>query len=142
MSLVHLFPNLPVNNPVKPQKRIGAGVVAATVGAFQRLRQGCRVPLDVHSLEFVSATVAHKGFYSSKHSNSDFQVQRYRIGVPNVDMRKYIRQLFILTYMPVHSMSPYSSWRCLQQDIHASHECAEQGAESVLPSSVSNLDSG
>ena len=94
MSLVHLFPNLPVNNPVKPQKRIGAGVVAATVRAFQRLRQGCRVPLDVHSLEFVSAVVADKGFDSSNHSNSVLQVQRYRIGVPNVDMVNHIGQHF------------------------------------------------
>ena len=29
-----------------------------------------------------------------------------------------------------------------QEDIHASHESAEQGVESALPSSVSNLDSG
>ena len=72
VSLVHLFPNLPVNNPVKPQKRIVAGVVAATVGAFQRLRQGCRVPLDVQSLEFVSAVVADKGFDSSKHNSSSY----------------------------------------------------------------------
>ena len=62
--------------------------------------------------------------------------------MPNVDMRKYITQLFILSDMPVHSMSSYSSWRCLQQDIHASHESAEQDVESALPSSVSNLDSG
>lgn len=50
--------------------------------------------------------------------------------------------IFILSDMPVHSISPYSSWRCLQQDIHASHESAEQGVESALPSSVSNLDIG
>ncbi len=72
VSLVYLFPNLPVNNPVKPQKRIGAGVVAATVRALQRLRKNCRVPLDVHSFEFVSAVVADKGCYSSKHNSSSY----------------------------------------------------------------------
>ena len=72
VSLVHLFPNLPVNNPVKPQKRIGTGVVAATVRTSQWLRKYCRVPLDVQSLEFVSAVVADKGFDSSKHNSSSY----------------------------------------------------------------------
>ena len=139
MKLVHLFPDAPVDALVEP---VGAGVVAAAVGAFHWLRQDRRAPLDVHSFEFVSAVVADKCFHTSKHSIWVLQVQRYRIGVPNVDMRKYITQLFILSDMPVHSMSSYSSWRCLQQDIHASHESAAQGVESALPSSVSNLDSG
>ena len=68
MSLVHLLPNVPVDNLVKPQKRVGAGVVAATVGAFHWLRQGSRAPLDVHSFEFVSAIIADKGFCSSNHN--------------------------------------------------------------------------
>ena len=70
VSLVHLLPNVPVDNLVKPQKRVGAGVVSATVGTFQRLRQGSRAPLDVHSLEFVSAIIADKGFCSSNHNVS------------------------------------------------------------------------
>lgn len=67
VSLVHLLPNVPVDNLVKPQKRVGAGVVAATVGAFHWLRQGSRAPLDVHSLEFVSTVVADEVSHSSKH---------------------------------------------------------------------------
>lgn len=60
VSLVHLLPNVPVDNLVKPQKRVGAGMVAAALRASEWLRHGGRVPLDVHSLEFVSAVVADK----------------------------------------------------------------------------------
>ena len=65
MKLVHLFPDAPVDALVEP---VGAGMVAAAVGAFHWLRQDCRAPLDVHSLEFVSAVVADESCHSSKHS--------------------------------------------------------------------------
>ena len=64
MKLVHLFPDAPVDALVEP---VGAGVVAAAVGAFHWLRQGRRAQLDVHSFEFVSAVVADKCFHTSKH---------------------------------------------------------------------------
>ena len=78
MKFVHAFPNVTVKEFIETEDRLRIGVVAATVGAFQRLRQDCRVPLDVYSLEFVSAVVAGKGYYSSNHGNSVLQVQRYR----------------------------------------------------------------
>ena len=61
-------------------------MVAAALRASEWLRHGGRVPLDVHSLEFVSAVVADKCFDSSNHSNSVLQVQRYRRDVSKVDM--------------------------------------------------------
>lgn len=42
-------------------------MVAAAFRASEWLRHGGRVPLDVHSLEFVSAVVADKCCHSSKH---------------------------------------------------------------------------
>ena len=68
MKLVHLLPDAPVDTLVESQKRVGAGVVAAAIGAFHWLRQDRRAPLDVHSFEFVSAVVADKVCHSSKHS--------------------------------------------------------------------------
>ena len=68
MKLVHLFPDVPIDGLIESQKRAGAGVVAAAVGAFHWLRQDRRAPLDVHSFEFVSAVVADKFCHSSKHS--------------------------------------------------------------------------
>ena len=65
MKLVHLFPDAPVDALVEP---VGAGMVAAAVGAFHWLRQDRRAPLDVHSFEFVSAIVADECCHSSKHS--------------------------------------------------------------------------
>lgn len=71
MKLVHLFPDAPVDALVEP---VGAGVVAAAVGAFHWLRQERRAPLDVHSLEFVSAVVADEVCHSSKHIAFGFMV--------------------------------------------------------------------
>ena len=42
-------------------------MVAAALRASEWLRHGGRVPLDVHSLEFVSAVVADEVSHSSKH---------------------------------------------------------------------------
>ena len=42
-------------------------MVAAALRASEWLRHGGRVPLDVHSLEFVSAVVADEDCHSSKH---------------------------------------------------------------------------
>ena len=74
MKLVHPFPDAPVDTLVESQKRAGAGVVAAAVGAFHWLRQDRRAPLDVHSLEFVSAVVADEVCHSSKHIAFGFMV--------------------------------------------------------------------
>ena len=71
MKLVHLFPDAPVDALVEP---VGAGMIAAAVGAFHWLRHGGRVPLDVHSLEFVSTVVADEVSHSSKHIAFGFMV--------------------------------------------------------------------
>lgn len=42
-------------------------MVAAALRASEWLRHGGRVPLDVHSLEFVSTVVADEVSHSSKH---------------------------------------------------------------------------
>ena len=74
VKLVHLFPDVLVDTLVKSQKRAGAGVVAAAVGAFHWLRKDRREPLDVHSFEFVSAVVADEVCHSSKHIAFGFMV--------------------------------------------------------------------
>lgn len=77
---------------------------------------GCprRVPLDVQSLEFVSAVVADKCFDSSNHSNSVLQVQRCRKDVSKDVRGKNIftshRKIFthpmsVLSNAPSHTIA-------------------------------------
>ena len=49
-------------------------MVAAALRASEWLRHGGRVPLDVHSLEFVSAIIADEVSHSSKHIAFGFMV--------------------------------------------------------------------
>ena len=49
-------------------------MVAAALRASEWLRHGGRVPLDVHSLEFVSTVVADEVSHSSKHIAFGFMV--------------------------------------------------------------------
>jgi hypothetical protein len=67
MKFVHEFPNVTVKEFIETEDRLWIGVVAATLWASLRLRHDRRIPLNVHSFEFVSAVVTDKQSCSSKH---------------------------------------------------------------------------